>query len=83
MTTDTRTDNSTIIRALRKHAHFAPDRSGYEHEAEVAASDLLEIHDATGINLGQAPRLAAFVTAVVVDALGDVVANELQLDNGA
>jgi hypothetical protein len=46
------TDHSEIITALRR----------WEDNIEyIAASDLLELHDRTSLNLHQAPRLLAFV----------------------
>jgi len=47
----TTTDHSTAITALRAGGSIE----------EIAASDLLEMHDRTSLNLHQAPRLLEFV----------------------
>jgi len=59
--TTTRTDHTAVTASLR---------SGGSIE-EVAASDLLELHDSTGLNLHQAPRLLEFVEKYAAMATGD------------
>jgi hypothetical protein len=55
------TDHSTVITALRA-------RDTIEH---TAASDLLEMHDSTSLNLHQAPRLLEFVQLYAVTVAGE------------
>jgi len=66
----TRTDHSEIINALRATGAIE----------DVAASDLLEMHDSTSLNLHQAPRLLEFVQEYAAMATGEDV--EIK-DNGA
>lgn len=64
-----RTDHSAAITEMRDAADaFEKLHKMFEHVPHMdtavslrAAADLLEIHDATGLNLHQAPNLLAFV----------------------
>lgn len=64
-----RTNHSTQISELREiadsldliYSHTSREQYRYDALSSRAAADLLEIHDATGINLFQAPNLLAFV----------------------
>ena len=47
-----------------------PEEKDLRVKSLRAAADLLEIHDATGLNLTQAPNLAAFVEAVLEQGIG-------------
>ena len=65
----TRTDHSAVISEMREAA--ASWETAYRETGSTlmedlmlstrAAADLLEIHDATGLSLEQAPNLLAFV----------------------
>lgn len=67
-----RTDHSATIEVMREaatvwEASHLETGSGLIHDLVLntrAAADLLEMHDATGINLHQAPNLLAFVENV-------------------
>jgi hypothetical protein len=58
-----RTDHSEIITALR----------AFDNVEYNAASDLLEMHDSTSLNLHQAPRLLEFVQEYAAMAIGENV----------
>lgn len=58
-----RTDHSETIDRLRTIAAL-PLTPQTDKVSYVAASDLLEIHDATGLNLHNAPGLRTFVETV-------------------
>jgi predicted nucleotidyltransferase len=56
-----RTDHQDVINALRTQGSTEM----------LAAADLLEIHDATGLNLHQAPNLLQFVREYAAMAVGE------------
>lgn len=87
-----RTDHSSIIAALRsladdleplvKHLEVGSlirDNLDKDLLASRAIADLLEIHDATGLNLHNAPGLRAFVENAGSYLVGEFVVQ----DNGA
>lgn len=59
-----RTDHLAAITAMREH---------YDIVEYTAAADLLEMHDATSLNLHQAPGLLAFVQEYAAMAVGEPV----------
>ena len=65
-----RTDHSELIAVLRSQDTIE----------DTAASDLLEMHDSTSLNLHQAPRLLEFVQEYASMATGEDVR---VADNGA
>jgi hypothetical protein len=65
-----RTDHSELIAVLRSQDTIE----------DTAASDLLEMHDSTSLNLHQAPRLLEFVQEYASMATGEDVR---VTDNGA
>ena len=65
-----RTDHSEVITTLRAQDTIE----------DTAASDLLEMHDSTSLNLHQAPRLLEFVQEYASMATGEDVR---VADNGA
>jgi hypothetical protein len=80
-----RTNHSIQIGELREvaegldrvYAHTGQEQYRHDALSSRAAADLLEIHDATGINLFRAPNLLAFVLEVGGARIGkfDVVDN--------
>jgi hypothetical protein len=65
-----RTDHQHIVEAMRAEGSVEM----------LAAADLLELHDRTGLNLHQAPNLLQFVQEYAAMAMGESV---LVVDNEA